>query len=338
MKFLSLFLLFFTSSVIAGSSLYERGKVYYYGSDKASVDYKKAFNIFGHASKIGDLDAQTALGIMHIEGKGTAQNDQKGILLLEKSADKGHAKAQYYLGAMYYLGIGVEQDFKKAHQWIKKAALQSHADAQNNLAQMYEVGKGTIKDLALANKWYAKSAKFGNKDSQYYLAKMHDKNKDYKNAHTWYEKAARRGHADAQYRLGELYKKGNGVVQNHKEALFWYEKASQSNHVEVLGALGLIYNIGGLGVEKDHEKAQAYYQRFRDAKNLPSQEVINKEDYKVHIEKARNGDKTSQFKIAVMYKNGIGTERSIEKAKYWLKKLVKSGDKKAKIELNKLKE
>ena len=205
----------------------------------------------------------------------------------------------------------------------------------NNLAQMYEVGKGTIKDLALANKWYAKSAKFGNKDSQYYLATLHEKNKDYSGAHTWYEKAARQNHAGAQYRLGELYKKGNGVVQNHKEALFWYEKASESDHIDALGALGLIYNIG-LGVEKDYKKAQDYYQRFREAKNLPPQSVIDEQNYKIHIEKARKGDKASQFKVAVMYKNGIGTKQSIKKAKHWLKKLARNGDKKAKEALEKL--
>jgi Sel1 repeat. len=76
---LFLLLLFITSSssVIAGSSLYERGKVYYYGSAESAIDYEKAFNIFEHASKTGDLDAKTALGVMHIEGKGTHQDDQK---------------------------------------------------------------------------------------------------------------------------------------------------------------------------------------------------------------------------------------------------------------------
>jgi FOG: TPR repeat, SEL1 subfamily len=94
---LFLLLLFITSSsVIAGSSLYERGKVYYYGSAESAIDYEKAFNIFEHASKIGDLDAKTALGVMHIEGKGTHQDDQKGVLLLEEVANKDHAKAQYY--------------------------------------------------------------------------------------------------------------------------------------------------------------------------------------------------------------------------------------------------
>ncbi len=334
MKFL-IFIIFVSSSVFAGSSLYERGKVYFYGDDKGIVDYEKAFNIFSHASKMGDLDAQTALGIMYIEGRGTPNNDQKGIVLLEKSANKEHAKAQYYLGAMYYLGIGTKQDLKKAHQWIKKAALQSHVDAQYNLAQMYEKGRGTDKDLVLANKWYDKSAKLGNKDSQYYLAKTYEQDKNYRSALSWYEKAAKQGHADAQYHLGEFYKKGNSVVQNHKEALYWYEKASENNHTEALGALGLIYNLG-LGTEKDYKKAQNYYQRFRKAKNLPPQHVIDEQNYKTHIDKARSGDKASQHKVAVMYKNGIGVERSIKKAKYWLRKLAKSGDQKAKIELDKL--
>jgi TPR repeat protein len=37
-----------------------------------------------------------------------------------------------------------------------------------------------------------------------------------------------------------------------------------------------------------------------------------------------------------MYEQGIGTKKSLKKAKYWLKKLIKKGDKKAKEDLNRL--
>ncbi len=121
MKLILLPLLLLTTSIFANIGLYEMGKAYYYG-DGVEQDYDKAFSAFSYATKVGDSDAQTALAIMHIEGKGTPQNDKQGITLLQESANQDHAKAQYYLGSMYYLGIGVDRDLEVAFQWIKKSA------------------------------------------------------------------------------------------------------------------------------------------------------------------------------------------------------------------------
>jgi TPR repeat protein len=81
MRFVSIFLLFFTGSVLADASLYERGKAYYYGQG-VEQDYEKSFNAFKHSSKIGSIEAKTALAMMYIEGKGVAQDDDKGLELL----------------------------------------------------------------------------------------------------------------------------------------------------------------------------------------------------------------------------------------------------------------
>ena len=119
MKFLLLITFLFATSfpVNADSSLYERGHAYFYG-DGVEQDYEKALLAFEHAAKTGDLEAITAIGIMHIVGVGVEQNDAKGLEYLHKAANQSHPKAQYYLGAMYYLGIGVPLDFEKAFSWI----------------------------------------------------------------------------------------------------------------------------------------------------------------------------------------------------------------------------
>ena len=94
MRLLLLFLLLLSSAILANVELYDRGKAYYYG-DGVEQDYIKAFSAFLYAAKAGNLEAQTALGLMHIEAKGIEQNDKKGIDLLKKSANKSNAKAQY---------------------------------------------------------------------------------------------------------------------------------------------------------------------------------------------------------------------------------------------------
>ena len=103
MKYLLLITLLFATSfpVNADTSLYERGRAYFYG-DGVEKDYEKALLAFEHAAKTGDLEAITAIGIMHIVGVGVEQNDSKGLEYLNKAANQSHPKAQYYLGAMYY--------------------------------------------------------------------------------------------------------------------------------------------------------------------------------------------------------------------------------------------
>ena len=127
MKFLLLvtFLISASFSVLADSSLYERGLAYFYG-DGVEQDYDKALFAFEKGSKMGDLDAMTALGIMYIVGIGLDIDNEKGIEYLNKAANSSHPKAQYYLGAMYYLGIGVPTDFNKAFGWISLSADQDY--------------------------------------------------------------------------------------------------------------------------------------------------------------------------------------------------------------------
>jgi len=57
----------------------------------------------------------------------------------------------------------------------------------------------------------------------------------------------------------------------------------------------------GKGVKKNLEKAYEYY-----------------------LSAARKGNLDSQKKVAEMYKEGIGTEKNIEKSEYWLNQIEES--------------
>ena len=70
---LVIFALFHTASVNAEDSLYERGKQLV-----ELKEYKKALKAFELASNTGNLDALTALGVMHIGGIGVEQDNNKG--------------------------------------------------------------------------------------------------------------------------------------------------------------------------------------------------------------------------------------------------------------------
>jgi len=112
------------------------------------------YEAFFELAKSGDIDAQTLLGEMYLDGIGVEKDPQKAFFWLSKAAKKEDPQAQYLLGTMYENGIYVSTDMHRAVKWYKEAALQGDVMAQYNLALIYKDGKGGVqKDLKEAFKW-----------------------------------------------------------------------------------------------------------------------------------------------------------------------------------------
>ena len=90
------FSLTYHTSVNAEDSLYDRGKELV-----ALKEYEKALKAFDLASKAGNPDALTAIGVMYIAGIGVEQDNNKGYKYIKTAADQSDPKAQYTLGALY---------------------------------------------------------------------------------------------------------------------------------------------------------------------------------------------------------------------------------------------
>ncbi len=109
---------------------------------------------FLQLAKSGDVDAQTMLGEMYLDGIGVKVDHQKAFFWLAKAANKGDSEACYLLGFMYENGLQVGQSLSRAVSWYKKAALKGDTMAQFNLAMIYKEGKGGIqKNMKEALKW-----------------------------------------------------------------------------------------------------------------------------------------------------------------------------------------
>ncbi|HHD83483.1 MAG TPA: sel1 repeat family protein [Campylobacteraceae bacterium] len=113
------------------------------------------YQSFLELAKSGDVDAQTMLGEMYLDGiNGVAVNHEKAFLWLNKAARKGDPQAQYLIGFMYENGLYVPASVTKAVAWYKKAATKGDVLAQYNLALIYKEGKGGIKkNMKEAFKW-----------------------------------------------------------------------------------------------------------------------------------------------------------------------------------------
>ncbi len=114
----------------------------------------KAYDTFFQLAKSGDVDSQTLLGEMYLDGIGTEVDVKKAFFWISKAASSGDAEAQYLLGFMYENGIKVAVNMPRAVTLYKKAAVQGDILSQYNLAMIYKEGKGEIKkNMDEAFKW-----------------------------------------------------------------------------------------------------------------------------------------------------------------------------------------
>ena len=192
LKLLLLVLSFaFINPILAEENLYDRGKELV-----EQKEYQKAIKAFEFASKAGNLDALSALGVMYIGGIGVEQNNTKGYQYIREAADMSDPKAQYTLGALYYLGAGVKKDYKKAFNWLNLASEQNYIDAKYNLAVMYEFGEGV--------------------------------DQSYEKAYEYYLFAARRDNLESQIKLASMYRDGIGTDKDLDKSAYWLKRIEDS--------------------------------------------------------------------------------------------------------------
>lgn len=113
---------------------------------------------------------------------------------------------------------------------------------------------------------------------------------------------AQNGDPEAQYLIALRYSQGWGIEVDMQKSIYWLHKAASQNYQKARVNLAHSYFYGEKGVAVDKGKA-----------------LILK------LENARDGCKFSQFEVGFSYYHGIGCEKNIEKAKYWLKQAGMQG-------------
>ena len=135
-----------------------------------SQGYTDAFNAyqnqkFGEAESIWlglardkDVNAQYALGVMHLRGEARKSSPALAFSWFEKAADQGHATAMFNLGVAYWEGSGVNMDRRRALELWEESANKGDSGAQFNLGLAYYIGEEREHDLDLAAQWVGKAA------------------------------------------------------------------------------------------------------------------------------------------------------------------------------------
>lgn len=254
------------------------GNFYEIGMVGLTQDYNHALYWYQKGMDDGNDCAITLLASKYENGHGVAQDFEKSLELLKKSALGGNEYSMHKIGEMFcYAKKGVEKDYEQAFYWFGKAAEQNYAEAQNRLGSMFHNGIGVKQDDEQALIWYRRAAEQGDERAQCNLALMLSMgkgvDKNYTEAVSWFHKAAEQGDAQAQTRLAFCYRIGEGLMQDDEQAVIWYRRAAEQNYAGAQYSLGLMYEYGR-GVLQNKQLAIMWYGKAAEQGYVTAQNVL----------------------------------------------------------------
>lgn len=144
--------------------------VMYLTGKGTAKDVDKAFIYFQKSAEQGDAEGQAGLGYLYSRGIGTAKDYEKAFTNLSLAAEQGNSKGLTLLGMMYYYGDGKSKDTKKSFEYFSKAADANDPYGQLMIGESYLTGSGVSSNFDKAFENFSKSARQGNPEAQYYLA------------------------------------------------------------------------------------------------------------------------------------------------------------------------
>lgn len=145
-----------------------------------------------------------------------------------------------------------------------------------------------------------------------------DREQDYITAYNYYFESAEKDDCEIKCNLGVMYKNGRGVKKDFQKALYWFTKASEQGYERANFHIGMMYENGD-GVKKNYLKAIDYFM----VAGVHSEYIKNKiEKYKTEAEV---GDGKFQYKLGLVYENGIGIRKNSKSAIYWYEKAASNG-------------
>lgn len=305
--------------------LLENGENYYFGRG-VKKDTKKAYKYFLDAAKYKDEYAETYLGLFYDKGIAVQKNYEIAYQWYYKAAIKGNAFAQYSLGILYSEGNGVIKDYNKAFIWFQKSAENDYVGAYYQLGRAYYNGLGVDKDEENAFKWHKKAAENNLPASQYALSLMYKNGEGCEenlvSAYYWVERAAENDYEDAYYVVGRSYLEGICVEVNYKKAFHYLSKGYLALDTNCIESLAEMY-LKGLNVKKDVYTALELYNRalefgdrsiyFKIGKVYEDEGLIN-QAISIYNQGHEEGNLKCTQRLGIMYYNGEGVEKDLEKA------------------------
>lgn len=307
------------------SRLVEAGENFYLGRG-VSKSSKKAYECFIEAAKFKNEYAESYLGLFYEKGIAVNRNYEIAFQWYYKAAIKGNAFAQYALGMLYFDGNGIVRDYYKAFIWLQKSAENDYIASFYQLGRCYYGGFGCEESKEKAFKWYQKAAESNFAAAQYALSLMYKNGEgcttNMISAYYWIEKSAENGYEDAYYVIGKSYLDGIYVDVDYEKAFYYLSKGYEALDTSCIEALGDMY-LRGLKGKKDVFKALEYYHiaidygengLFFKVGKIYEEEGVIEEAIKAYEQGHEIGNLKCTQRLGIMYYNGEGVERDLDKA------------------------
>ena len=299
------------------NELYLKGITY-----KKNNEVSKAYEYLYESYEYGNLKSVYDLAELLFDDESGYYDSNTAIKLCEEGIDNGNYKCAYLLGVAYDCGNGVSINKELAEENYRICINQSGDSKLINNSKykladiLWEKSHKNEADIAL--KLYEEIINIGDYKAifelgyKYYLGDKVEKN--YELAMLYFRISARYNYYKAQHYIGFMYDEGKGIPCSYKSAIYWYKLAASNGSVSAINNLGVMY-ANGNGVSRDRTKAFELYHKAYDASDNKSSEGC------------------IMYNIGLCYKNGRGTKKNLEEAKYWLSRSVKAGYKDAELSL-----
>ena len=127
----------------------------------APDDMLRAVEFLRRAADAEIADAQHALGVLYLKGRGVTRDAAEAARLFERAARNGSLAGEVEHAILLFNGDGVPASEPLAAKAFRRAALKGNAIAQNRLARLYVAGRGVPANRIEAAAWHLMAAAQG---------------------------------------------------------------------------------------------------------------------------------------------------------------------------------
>jgi uncharacterized protein len=131
---------------------------------ESQVDLKRAVMLLQKAAEAEIGEAQHALGVLYLQGRGVERDSTKAAHWFEKAARNGNVAGEIEHSILLFNGDGVPANEDRAAQGFRRAAARGNPIAQNRLARLYIAGRGVPQNRVEAAAWHMAAAAQGLSD------------------------------------------------------------------------------------------------------------------------------------------------------------------------------
>ncbi len=133
----------------------------------------RAMELMRTAAEGGAAQAQYALGLAALNGRGVARDPAAAAHWLGLAAENGVPEAQYALARLLFSGAGVPREPFAAVRWMRQAAQNGYLPAQKATGRLFMTGLEEMgADLNEAQTWLSAAAARGDTEARRWLREV----------------------------------------------------------------------------------------------------------------------------------------------------------------------